>query len=303
MTVREKVVQAVRAALGEGDVPVHVEVPKEPRFGDFSCNVALVRGGGRPLAEALRQRLPHDPAFREVRVEGPGFLNFLLSTDGVGQVLAQDVRSDLGRGERVEVPCLAEPPATLREARFAALQDAVARLLAMTGHEVLREAAPVPEGGHVRPEAPLEDAGRFVLLERPWSEPVELDLEEAADPTDRNPLVRVQRAHARAAGLLRMGRDQGHEPAVSESSAEREIVRALEALPWLVRKAARRREPHLVPAYARDLAERFHAHYEGRALLAGPPAEVAGRLALARGVRAALAACCEILGVDAPERT
>lgn len=212
MTVRERVQCQVRAALGEPEAAVHVEAPKEARFGDLSCNLALVRGGGRALAESLRQRLPQDPAFAEVRVEGPGFLNFLLSTEGVRHVLHQ------------ELP------------------------------RVPRLAAEVPD--------------------------------------------RVLRAHARAAGLLRMGRDQGKEPEVTEACGLRELVRPLEELPWALRSGD---GPRLV-ACATEIAERFHAWYEGNPLLTGPPEDVRGRLALAEAVQRGLAACCEALGRTAPER-
>lgn len=207
MTVRERVQVDVRAALGEPDAEVHVEVPREPRFGDLSCNVALVRGGGRALAESLRQRLPEDPAFAEVRVQGPGFLNFFLSPEGVRLVLLQE----LPRGPRTP----AEVPFRLR-----------------------------------------------------W-------------------------AYARAAGLLRMGRDQGMEPEVSDASGVRELVRPLEELPWALRSGG----PRLV-ACATEIAERFHAWYEGNPLLQGPPPDVRGRLALAQAVQRGLAACCEALGED-----
>lgn len=212
MTVRERVQAGVRAALGEPGAAVHVEAPKEPRYGDLSCNLALVRGGGRPLAESLRQRLPPDPSFAEVRVEGPGFLNFVLSTEGVRHVLGQEL-----------------------------------------------------------PRVP---------------------------PTPGEVPHRVLWAHARAVGLLRMGRDQGKEPEVTPTSGLRELVRPLEELPWLMRRG----NPALLLAWAGEVAERFHAWYEGNPLLMGPPEEVRGRLALAEAVQRGLAACCETLGRTAPER-
>lgn len=207
MTVRERVQIAVRAALGEPEAAVHVEAPRDPSFGDLSCNLALVRGGGRALAERLRHRLPDDPAFAEVRVQGPGFLNFLLSTEGVRLVLHQDL-------PRV-------------------------------------------------PPTPAEVPDRLL-----W-------------------------ARARAAGLLRMGRDQGMEPEVTEASGLRELVRPLEELPWALRAGG----PRLL-ACATEVAERFHAWYEGNPLLQGPAPDVRGRLALAQAVQRGLAACCQALGED-----
>src|SRR6202020_817237 len=156
------VVQAILADLAaSGALPagldtsrVVVEAPRDVTHGDLATNAAMVLSkpaGMKPrdLAELL---VPKLTAHREVlgaEIAGPGFINLRL-TEGFWRDRLKDVlvagdsygESDEGKGKRVNVEYVsANPtgPLTAGHARGAVVGDAIASLLAKTGHEVCRE--------------------------------------------------------------------------------------------------------------------------------------------------------------------
>jgi arginyl-tRNA synthetase len=159
--IRTLVLETVDSAVRDGDLPgglgtgaVTVEPPRDPTHGDMASNVAMVLAkpaGRRPrdLAEAIAGRLRADPRLAAVEVAGPGFLNLRLAApvwQGAVATILRDAaafgRSDLGRGERVNVEYVsANPtgPLHVGHTRGAVFGDALANLLAFTGHEVTRE--------------------------------------------------------------------------------------------------------------------------------------------------------------------
>jgi arginyl-tRNA synthetase len=145
----------VVATLGAPGVEVQLDRPRNPQHGDWSSNVAMVVAGrlGRPpreVAAAVRERLDLAAAgVREVEVAGPGFLNFRMTGAQLRALLETILREDAayGRrpaaaGKRVVVEFVsANPTGPLHVAhgRGAALGDAIATLLAWSGHAVHRE--------------------------------------------------------------------------------------------------------------------------------------------------------------------
>ncbi len=138
----------------EGEVPeVVVERPANAEHGDWATNLALVmakpaRMNPRQIADLLAERL-RDEKFAAVEVAGPGFINFRLAAKAWHEALHQALtcgadygRSDMGQGQKVQVEFVsANPtgPLHVGHGRGAAVGDAVANLLAFTGHEVQRE--------------------------------------------------------------------------------------------------------------------------------------------------------------------
>jgi arginyl-tRNA synthetase len=152
---------AVEEAAGElGHGPTRarptLERPKQAGFGDYSTNVAmlLAPAAGAPpreIAEQVGERLRGTLGDRlaEVEVAGPGFLNLILADRWYGEALAHVLGAGeefgVGRPETVERVLIefvsANPtgPLTAASGRHAAYGDAVARLIALAGHDVQRE--------------------------------------------------------------------------------------------------------------------------------------------------------------------
>jgi arginyl-tRNA synthetase len=146
------------------------------------------------------------------------------------------------------------------------------------------------------------DAARWYLLSRGHDQTIEIDVDLAAERSQKNPVYYVQYAHARIAGILRNaeGRTPDPVPAVALAAEERELVKRLLELPAVLRAATERRGPHALPAYAIRVADDFHRFYHHHRVL-GSDAE-AFRLALCAGTQAVVATCLDLLGVEAPAR-
>ncbi len=148
-------VDAGEIALSDG-VPddITVERPRNREHGDYATNVALQlakRAGANPraLAELLAARLRQINGVEQVDVAGPGFLNITVSAAAQGELARVIVEAGAryGRGEalaglKVNIEFIsANPtgPLHLGHVRWAAVGDAMARVLDAAGAQVARE--------------------------------------------------------------------------------------------------------------------------------------------------------------------
>ncbi|GAB6036296.1 arginine--tRNA ligase [Fundidesulfovibrio butyratiphilus] len=132
-----------------------IEPPKDKKFGDMACNVAMLVAGKlsvkpRDLAQELSaELLAADPSLSRVEVAGPGFLNVTFAP-AFWQQTVTDVltagpdygRQTLGAGRKVQVEFVsANPtgPLHIGHGRGAAVGDSLARLLRLVGYEVTTE--------------------------------------------------------------------------------------------------------------------------------------------------------------------
>ena len=146
------------------------------------------------------------------------------------------------------------------------------------------------------------DAARWYLLSRGHDQTIEIDVDLAAERSQKNPVYYVQYAHARIAGVLRNAGDATADPrpSVLLAAEERELVKRLLELPEVVREATARRAPHAIPTYAIRVADDFHRFYHEHKVL-GSDAE-RFRLALCTATQSVVATCLDLLGIEAPER-
>jgi arginyl-tRNA synthetase len=146
------------------------------------------------------------------------------------------------------------------------------------------------------------DAARWYLLSRGHDQTIEIDVDLAAERSQKNPVYYVQYAHARIAGVLRNAEGAAPEaaPVGSLAPEERALVKRLLELPDVVREATARRAPHAIPTYAIRVADDFHRFYHEHKVL-GSDAQ-AFRLALCTATQAVVATCLDLLGIEAPER-
>jgi arginyl-tRNA synthetase len=140
--------------LGVLPADVGVERPRNPEHGDYATNVALrtAKQAGvapRDLAGWLADALAARPGIASAQVAGPGFLNIRLGSDAqgalVGEVLAAGAAYGTGdeyAGRNVNLEFVsANPtgPLHLGHTRWAAVGDALGRVLAARGAKVTRE--------------------------------------------------------------------------------------------------------------------------------------------------------------------
>ena len=149
------------------------------------------------------------------------------------------------------------------------------------------------------------DASRWYLVSRGHDQTIEIDVDLAAEKSQKNPVYYVQYAHARIAGILRnataFGPD-GHDPVLAGplELEERELVKRLAEFPAVAAEAAERRAPHAIPTYAIRVADDFHRFYHHHKVLGSE--QEAFRLGLCAATQAVVAQCLDLIGVDAPER-
>ncbi|MFF5174949.1 arginine--tRNA ligase [Micromonospora sp. NPDC000089] len=128
-----------------------VERPRNPEHGDYASTLALqlskkVGVPPRELAGALAEQLGRAEGVKSVEIAGPGFLNIRLDAAAAGQLARVIVeageaygRSDRLAGEKINLEFVsANPtgPVHIGGVRWAAVGDALSRLLRATGAEV-----------------------------------------------------------------------------------------------------------------------------------------------------------------------
>jgi len=155
--VRSSAVQVLTArGLDTGVLPEHVTIerPRNPDHGDYATNLALQvakKAGLQPreFAQALAEQVAADAGVDAAEVAGPGFLNFRLAADAQGEVVRQVLeagtafgRGDALAGTRINLEFVsANPtgPIHLGGTRWAAVGDALGRVLGAQGADVTRE--------------------------------------------------------------------------------------------------------------------------------------------------------------------
>lgn len=163
MQIREQleniVNEAVAAAIADGslDMPeapaAALERPRDAANGDWASTVAmrsakLAHKGPRDIAQTLVDHLPENDVIASAEIAGPGFINFRLSAS-VLQGVVTAVRQqgfDYGRGQakpgRINLEYVsANPtgPMHVGHGRWAALGDAMARVMRHAGNDVYEE--------------------------------------------------------------------------------------------------------------------------------------------------------------------
>ncbi|WP_091607908.1 arginine--tRNA ligase [Micromonospora mirobrigensis] len=137
-----------RSALPETTA---VERPRNPDHGDYASTLALqlskkVGVPPRELAAGLAEQLGRAPGIKSVEIAGPGFLNIRLDAAAAGQLARVIVAAGAGyggsdrlAGEKINLEFVsANPtgPVHIGGVRWAAVGDALSRLLRATGADV-----------------------------------------------------------------------------------------------------------------------------------------------------------------------
>jgi arginyl-tRNA synthetase len=151
---------AVTAAVDAGELAVAVpgdvvvERPRNREHGDYATSVALqlAKSAGRPpreVADVVATRLREAEGIASVEIAGPGFLNIRLAEAALGKVAravlaagASYGRNDALVGQTINLEFVsANPtgPVHIGSVRWAAVGDAMARLLEASAAKVTRE--------------------------------------------------------------------------------------------------------------------------------------------------------------------
>jgi arginyl-tRNA synthetase len=156
------------------------------------------------------------------------------------------------------------------------------------------------------------DAVRWFYLSRAPETMMEFDLELATTHNKTNPVYYVQYAHARLSGIERTAAGRGlpdkADLGALEHPWELDLARQLAHWPDALAEAARLLEPHRIPYFIYELADRVSTFYEAGnekgefRVVVDDPRLTRARLELARAARATLRSGLDLIGVTAPER-
>ena len=165
MDIREKlegiIDEAIKAAMADGSLELDekpaaaLERPRDEANGDWASTVAmrsakLAKKSPRDVAQAIVDHIPTNEVIASVEIAGPGFINIRLS-DAVLQGVVREVRAeaeDFGRGTVPEgerkinleyVSANPTGPFHVGHGRWAALGDAMARVMEHAGYDVYEE--------------------------------------------------------------------------------------------------------------------------------------------------------------------
>jgi arginyl-tRNA synthetase len=160
------------------------------------------------------------------------------------------------------------------------------------------------------------DVARYFFLMRRAEAQLTFDIDLALDHSEKNPVYKVQYAHARMSSIFRRAGIQDPGTIDVENSdlsalihpAEIDLTNILLRFPEVVSVAAERHAPHLLTDYLEELAGTVNSWYHAGNL--DPELRVIGvgkalsaaRLVLARAVQVVLRNGLAILGVSAPDR-
>ncbi|WP_368653373.1 arginine--tRNA ligase [Ornithinibacillus sp. 4-3] len=154
---QEIAVAAQKANLAtEAELPnIVLEKPKDKAHGDFATNIAMqlariAKKAPRQIAEELIGQFDKQAASVEkVDIAGPGFINFFMKKDFLGEVIPAVLQAgeayghtNVGEGKKVQIEFVSVNPTGalhLGHARGAAFGDTLCNVLAAAGYEVDRE--------------------------------------------------------------------------------------------------------------------------------------------------------------------
>ena len=143
-----------------------VNRPRQEGFGDYATPVAMslaksLKKAPRTIAEEIVNTLEYDrQLIQEIRIDGPGFINFRLGPGYWQNVLAEILqareaygRSNAGAGKKINLEFVsANPtgPLNIVSARAASIGDVLANLFQAAGAEARREYYVNDAGARVR---------------------------------------------------------------------------------------------------------------------------------------------------------
>lgn len=174
--IQELLIDVIESSLKElglayAERPAYLDLPADERFGDLTTNIALQlskqalrppRDIASDMVAVIKKKLAAGPAkawVEEIRIEGPGFINFYLSRDyfysEIKEVIATGgvtLKSAKGKSLPVLIEFVSANPTgalSVAHARQAAVGDALANILDFLGYKVTREYYLNDEGNQI----------------------------------------------------------------------------------------------------------------------------------------------------------
>jgi arginyl-tRNA synthetase len=154
-----------------------------------------------------------------------------------------------------------------------------------------------------------QDAARFFYVMRKADQHMDFDLDLAREQSSDNPVYYLQYAHARICSVKRQCEEKGLKLSLQsanlnrlDNSHEQQLIKQINLYPERVLSSAKRREPHIVVNYLRDLANQFHSWYNAHQFIVDDSELRDARIALASAVGQVMCNGLQLMGVSAPTK-
>jgi arginyl-tRNA synthetase len=155
-TLKEAISRAIQADALSGAVPdsIKLERPKERSHGDYATSIALqiskaMGRNPREVAQVIADQLIGIDSINKVEIAGPGFINLTLNRASQAQLVETIVaaKDSFGQGKSLSgikinlefISANPTGPLHLGHTRWAAVGDALGRVLTAAGAQVTRE--------------------------------------------------------------------------------------------------------------------------------------------------------------------
>jgi arginyl-tRNA synthetase len=155
-TLKEAISRAIQADALSGTVPdsIKLERPKDRSHGDYATSIALqiskaMGKNPREVAQVIADQLTGIESINKVEIAGPGFINLTLNRASQAQLVETIVaaKDSFGQGKSLSgikinlefISANPTGPLHLGHTRWAAVGDALGRVLTAAGAQVTRE--------------------------------------------------------------------------------------------------------------------------------------------------------------------
>ncbi len=154
------------------------------------------------------------------------------------------------------------------------------------------------------------DVARFFYLHRKADAHLDFDLSLALQSTENNPVYYIQYAYVRLASILKKAElgnldtmPHGEKSNYHYNDLERMLLRKIMSLNHLCETIERTYQTHLLAYYVHDVASLFHTLYGKNKFIDQENKDATYmRILLAKATKRTLEVCCDMLGINRPEK-
>jgi len=288
---------SVLAALEKAGVVYEKDGAKWLKLEDAPQDRVLVRSTGEPT-----YRLP-DIAYHAKKTQSYDKAIDIFGSDHIAQFpdIKYGVEKLGGNSERIEV--IINQFVTLKGGPSAPLGTSKKMSTRAASYVTLDEL--VAEVG--------VDVAKFFFALSAAKTHMKFDLDLARDTSDKNPLYKIQYAHARIQSILEKAKEKGvilegaqatdriskdkDSIASLQNDIELSLIREVSKFPELLLEISETYAIHLISHYLLGLADQFNSFYEKIRIISDDDEQTQARVGLITGVQTVLANGLELLGI------
>ena len=149
------------------------------------------------------------------------------------------------------------------------------------------------------------DVARFFFLQRSLNTHFNFDMDLAKEKSDKNPVFKVQYAHARICSIIRKFGNfkfQISNFKLLNDPSELDLIKQIIRFPEIIEDIAKDYQLQRLPNYAIELADSFHKFYENCRVISEDKKLTEARLSLILAAKIVLKNTLELMGISTPDK-